>query len=125
MAAIIKKNVGLAQRGIQDATIREGKEGVILTTTSKEDAGRLEQQIKENTRNIQVKRPKENKYPIKVIGLSEEEDMENVEKIIQENHLPCQPEDITLKKNWKGKRDNSSVHPQQSRTSSYEQQEPP
>lgn len=110
VATMIKRNIDPAQLGIQDATMREGKEGVILTTTSKEDAGKLEQQIKNNTTNNQVKRPKENKYPIKVIGISEDEELENVvEKIIRQNHLPCEPEDITLTKNWKGKQEITAV----------------
>lgn len=57
---------------------------------------------------MQIKRPKDNQYPIKLIGI--DEDTETiVERIIQQNHLPCKPEDIEVKKTWKGRLGTTAV----------------
>lgn len=110
VAAMIKKNIDPTELGIKDAAMKQGRDGVILTTTSKEDAGKLEHLIQQNARNVQVKRAKENKFPIKIVGIDEEEDMEKVvERIIEQNHLPCEPDDIILKKNWKGRQGRTAV----------------
>ncbi|KAL1445710.1 hypothetical protein MTO96_029055 [Rhipicephalus appendiculatus] len=41
MADLIKKTVNPTDLGIPDATIKEGRQGIILTTASKESSGKL------------------------------------------------------------------------------------
>lgn len=110
VSTLIKKKINPTELGLQDVVMRPGKQGVIITTTSKEASGRLETQLQQKMRNVQVKRPKENKYPIKLIGVDEEEDADSLpEKIIGQNNLLCDPEDMVVRKTWKGKQGTTVV----------------
>lgn len=108
----MKKQVDPTKLDIPDATMRAGTEGIVITTTSKEAVGKLQAQLKGRAglRQLQVKRPKENTYNIKVIGIEEEIDAEELpERVVTQNHLNCEPEDITVKKTWKGRRGTTVV----------------
>ncbi|KAH7985610.1 hypothetical protein HPB49_026343 [Dermacentor silvarum] len=89
---LIKKKVDPIQLGIRDATMKAGREGVILTTTSKETSTKLQEHIqgKVELKNLQIRTPKENRYHIKVIGIDEDMETDGLEtKIIEQNHLQC------------------------------------
>ncbi|KAH7933263.1 hypothetical protein HPB49_011013 [Dermacentor silvarum] len=109
---LIKKKVDPIQLGIRDATMKAGREGVILTTTSKETSTKLQEHIqgKVELKNLQIRTPKENRYHIKVIGIDEDMETNGLEtKIIEQNHLQCSPEDINIKKRWKGRQGDTIV----------------
>ncbi|KAH7933597.1 hypothetical protein HPB49_014199 [Dermacentor silvarum] len=64
---LIKKKVDPIQLRIRDATMQAGREGVILTTTSKETSTKLQEHIqgKVELKNLKIRTPKENRYHIK------------------------------------------------------------
>ncbi|KAH9372426.1 hypothetical protein HPB48_016963 [Haemaphysalis longicornis] len=63
VSTLMKKKINPTELGLQDVVMRPAKQRVIITTTSKEASGPLETQLQQRIRNVQVKRPKENKYP--------------------------------------------------------------
>ncbi|KAH9384422.1 hypothetical protein HPB48_026429 [Haemaphysalis longicornis] len=110
VATLIKKSIHPTDLGLRDATLKPGREGVIITTTSKEGAENIEAHLQRRTKDLQIKRPKENKYPIKVIGIDEQEEPGTiVQTIIEQNNLPCTTADIELKKTWKGKQGTTAI----------------
>ncbi|XP_075531277.1 uncharacterized protein LOC142564241 [Dermacentor variabilis] len=109
---LIKKKIDPLQLGIRDATMKAGREGVILTTTSKEASTKLQKHMqgKVELKNLHIRTPKESRYHIKVIGLEEDMETNGLEKkIIEQNHLQCNPEDMAVKKRWKGRRGDTIV----------------
>lgn len=83
MANLIKKQVDTTKLDIPNATMRAGREGIIITTTSKEAVGKLEAQFKGRAGLRQLpkpkSRPKDNTYNnIKVIGINEEIDVDGL-----------------------------------------------
>ncbi|KAH9371600.1 hypothetical protein HPB48_000838 [Haemaphysalis longicornis] len=110
VASLIKKSIHPPDLGLRDATIKPGREGVIITTTSKEGSAKIETHLQGKTKDLQIKRPKENRYPIKVIGIDEEEEAGTiVQTIIEQNNLPCTTRDIEVKKTWKGRQGTTAI----------------
>lgn len=106
VARLIKQQVDLTRLNIQDATLRPGREGVVITTSSKEAVGKLEAQIQRKTalQHLQVRKPNEYLYNIKIIGIDEETDMDTLpETLVKQNHLTCDPNDLKVTKTWKGR----------------------
>ncbi|KAL1475597.1 hypothetical protein MTO96_037182 [Rhipicephalus appendiculatus] len=74
MADLIKKTANPTDLGIPDATMKEGGQGIILTTASKESTGKLEShiRIRPEFHQLKVNKPKENRFNIKIIGVDED-----------------------------------------------------
>ncbi|KAH9374341.1 hypothetical protein HPB48_017542 [Haemaphysalis longicornis] len=92
--------------------MRPGREGVVITTTSPEDAGKLQEQLRQKPalQNLQVKTPKDYVYPIKVIGIDEDMDMDSLkETIIQQNRFSCETTDMKVITTWKGRQGTTAV----------------
>lgn len=107
VASLLRQRVDPLDLGIQEATIRPGREGIVVMTKSKEDSAKILQFIQKDRelRNVEAKLPKENRIHKKIIGLEDEIDEVNLPaRIIRQNRLVCSPEDITIKKTWPGKR---------------------
>ncbi|KAH7963772.1 hypothetical protein HPB52_022882 [Rhipicephalus sanguineus] len=107
VASLLKQRVDPLDLGIQEATIRPGREGIVVTTKSKENSAKILQFIQNDRemRNVKAKLPQENRIHKKVIGLEDEIDEVNLPaRIVMQNRLARSPEDITIKKTWPGKR---------------------
>lgn len=112
VAKLIKEQVDLSKLGIQEATMRPGREGVVITTTSKEAVGKLQTQLQTRAafQQLQIKKPKEHLYNVKIIGLDEDTDIDTLtENMVKQNCLTCEPTDIKVLKTWKGKRGGTVV----------------
>ncbi|KAH9378835.1 hypothetical protein HPB48_013803 [Haemaphysalis longicornis] len=112
VAQLIRKQVSLTKLGIQDATMRPGREGVVITTNSKEAASKIQAELQGSTalHHLQVRKPREPLYTVKVIGIEDEIDLTTLpETIIEQNHLACQPADIRIQKSWKGKQGMTTI----------------
>ncbi|KAL1460425.1 hypothetical protein MTO96_043300 [Rhipicephalus appendiculatus] len=97
---------------MQDATIRPGREGIAVTTTSKEDSAKILRFIEYDNemKDVQAKLPKDNMIHVKVIGLEYDMDNDNLPaRIVKQNRLACSPEDIIVKKTWSGRRGKISI----------------
>lgn len=72
VAGLIKKQVDLTKLGIENATMRPGRQGVVITTSSKEAMTKLEAHMKRRTtlQQLQVSRPKEPEYYLKIVGIA-------------------------------------------------------
>lgn len=112
VAQLIRKQVSLTKLGIQDATMRPGREGVVIMTNSEEAASKIQAELQSSTalHHLQVRKPREPSYTVKVIGIDDETDLTTLpEKIIEQNHLACQPADIRIQKSWKGKQGMTTI----------------
>ncbi|XP_075530182.1 uncharacterized protein LOC142563519 [Dermacentor variabilis] len=80
VAALIKRKVDPVTLGLQDATMRNGREGVVVTTSSKEASSKLLTHFEKDKdlKNLTTKLPKENRLQIKVIGIDEDTDLETL-----------------------------------------------
>lgn len=106
VAKLIKEQVDLTRLDIQDATMRPGREGIVITTSSKEAVGKLEAQLqrKPALQQLQIKKPSEHLYNIKIIGIDEDTDFDTLtETVVKQNQLTCQPTDLKVQKRWKGR----------------------
>ncbi|KAH7933106.1 hypothetical protein HPB49_008240 [Dermacentor silvarum] len=106
VAELIKKKVDPLHTGIEDAQMRPGREGIVMTTSSKEASDKLMRILEKDKdlRPLTVKQPKQNRLQVKVVGVEEELDIETLpERIIAQNRLNCSTEDIMVKKTWEGK----------------------
>ncbi|KAL1476837.1 hypothetical protein MTO96_036200 [Rhipicephalus appendiculatus] len=85
----------------------QGGRGIVVTSTSKEDSAiilRFIQNDKEMN-EVEAKLPKENRIHVKVIGLEDEIDDDNLPaRIVNQNRLACSPEELVVKKTWSGRR---------------------
>lgn len=107
VASLLRQRVDPLDLGIQEATIRPGREGIVVMTKSKEDSAKILQFIQNDRelRKVEAKLPKENRIHKKIIGLEDDIDEVNLPaRIVRQNRLACSPEDITIKKTWPGKR---------------------
>ncbi|KAL3192727.1 hypothetical protein MRX96_058780 [Rhipicephalus microplus] len=112
MAELIKTRISPTEAGLPDATMREGRQGIILTTTSKESSDKLEKILRARNefQQLKVKKPKQNRFNIKVIGVDDELANDTLpQRIIEQNRLECNPEDISVQKSWKGKQGTTLV----------------
>lgn len=112
VAKLIKTQVDLTRLEIKGATMRPGREGVVITTTSSEDVGKLQEQLKKKPalQNLQVKTPRDYVYPIKVVGIDEDTDIGSLkETIVQQNSLSCDSTDLKLLKSWNGRQGITAV----------------
>lgn len=106
MAELIKKKINPTDLGLPDATMKEGRQGIILTTASKESSGKLENHLRARTefQQLKVNKPKENRFNVKVVGVDEELVNDALpERLIEQNNLLCNPDDILVKKTWRGR----------------------
>lgn len=106
VAELIKKKVDPLHTGIEDAQMRPGREGIVMTTSSKEASDKLMRILEKDKdlRPLTVKQPKQNRLQVKVVGVEEELDIETLpERIIAQNRLNCSTDDIMVKKTWDGK----------------------
>ncbi|KAH9378604.1 hypothetical protein HPB48_018322 [Haemaphysalis longicornis] len=110
VASLFKKSIHPPDLGLRDATIKPGREGVIITTTLKEGSAKIETHLQGKTKDLQIKRSEENKYPINVIGIDEEEEAGTiVQTIIEQNNLPCTTRNIEVKKTCKGRKGTTAI----------------
>ncbi|KAL3255708.1 hypothetical protein MRX96_046676, partial [Rhipicephalus microplus] len=112
MAELIKTKINPTEAGLPDATMREGRQEIILTTASKESSGKLERILRSRNgfQQVKVNKPKQNRYNIKVIGVDDELANDALpQRIIEQNRLECNPEDILVRKSWKGKQETTLV----------------
>lgn len=112
MADLIKKKVNPIELGIQDATMKEGRQGIILTTTSKESSGKLEShlRVRSEFHQLKVNKPNENRLNIKVAGVDEDTANDTLpQRLVEQNHLQCNPDDLLVKKKWKGRQGSTVV----------------
>ncbi|KAH9379287.1 hypothetical protein HPB48_007515 [Haemaphysalis longicornis] len=112
VAKLIKEQVDLTRLDIQDATMRPGREGVVITTDSKEAVGKLEAQLqrKPALQQLQVKKPNEYLYNIKMFGIDEDAVFDTLtETVVKQNHLTYEPTDLKVQKKWKGRQGDTVV----------------
>ncbi|KAH7983127.1 hypothetical protein HPB52_009424 [Rhipicephalus sanguineus] len=112
VATLLRNQLDPLELDIPDATIRPGKEGIVVITSSKEDANKLLQWIQSDKalKQLKAKTPRENKIHVKVIGLEDDIDYENLPaRIISQNKLTCTPDDIVVKKTWSGRRGTTAI----------------
>ncbi|KAH7964145.1 hypothetical protein HPB51_027619 [Rhipicephalus microplus] len=112
MAELIKTKINPTEAGLPDATMRECRQEIILTTASKESSGKLERILRSRNgfQQVKVNKPKQNRYNIKVIGVDDELANDALpQRIIEQNRLECNPEDILVRKSWKGKQETTLV----------------
>ncbi|KAH9384452.1 hypothetical protein HPB48_026460 [Haemaphysalis longicornis] len=61
-------------------------------------------------KDLQIKRPKENRHPIKGFGIVEEEEARTtVQMISEQNNLPCTTREIQVKKTCKGRQGTTAI----------------
>lgn len=92
--------------------MRSGRDGVVITTTSSEDVGKLQEQLRQKPalQKPQVKTPKDYVYQIKAVGIDEDTDMGSLkETIVQQNSLSCETTDLKLLKSWNGRQGITAV----------------
>ncbi|KAH7961084.1 hypothetical protein HPB52_001835 [Rhipicephalus sanguineus] len=108
VASLLRQRVDPLDLGIQDATIRPGRlQGIVVTTTSKEDSAKILQFIQNDKemKNVQAKLLKENRIHMKVIGPEDDIDNDNLHaRIVNQNRLVCSPDDIVIKETSPGRR---------------------
>lgn len=113
ITSLIQKNIDPCDLGLKDVTMRRGKQGIVITSTSKEALQKLEEVIqkREETRKLlEVKAPKEKLPEVKVVGIQEnitEEDIPG--KILRQNHLQCEESDFLVKTTWIGKQGKTAI----------------
>ncbi|KAH7962801.1 hypothetical protein HPB52_018054 [Rhipicephalus sanguineus] len=107
MATLLRKQLDPLELDIPNATIRPGREGIVVTTSSKEGTDKLLQRIQNDRalKQLKAKAPREMRIHVKVIGLEDDLDCEDLPaRIVNQNRLACTPEDIVVKKTWPGRR---------------------
>lgn len=106
LQSMLKKKIDPTKVGLMDATMRMGREGVVVTTTSKEALENLKGAIyqDEEIREVHIKTPKPRRLEMKVVGIDPDTEIETLkERIINQNHLQCDTEDIEIRRHWTGK----------------------
>ncbi|KAL1443851.1 hypothetical protein MTO96_045792 [Rhipicephalus appendiculatus] len=107
VADILRRRVDPLELGIRDAAIRPGRQGIVVTTSSKEDSEKILRCIQndQKMKDVEVKLPKETRIHVKIIGLEDDVDKEDLPaRIVKQNHLRCSPDDIIIRKTWPGRR---------------------
>lgn len=106
LQSVLKKKIDPSKVGLMDATMRMGREGVVVTTTSKEALENLKGAIYQDKEigEVHIKTPKSRRLEMKVVGIDPDTEMETLnERIINQNHLQCDTEDIEIRRHWTGK----------------------
>ncbi|KAH7952900.1 hypothetical protein HPB49_002466 [Dermacentor silvarum] len=102
----LKSTVDPATLGLTDPSLRPGKEGMVVISTSKEGIETLAKTIQEDPdlKDLQVKKPKGRSLEVKVVGIDDNLDVNNLSAtIVKQNNLDCAPTDIEVKRTWNGK----------------------
>lgn len=105
--AAIKKRIDPQELGLSDPEMREGKRGMVVSTSSKEGLKNLENLMENDPElraRMKTQRPKSKKPELKIIGIDEELTSEEIiRKLISQNRLTCTEEDIKIVTTWQGK----------------------
>ncbi|KAH6938426.1 hypothetical protein HPB50_009168 [Hyalomma asiaticum] len=92
VAALIKRRVDPVEIGAGDVSMRNGREGVVITTSSKEATAQFINKIQTDSSltALRTKLPREKRLHIKITGITDEIDpLALTEKMVAQNHLPC------------------------------------
>lgn len=103
---VLCRKVDPATLGLSNVHVRPNRSGVVVTSTSREGLLKLQEKIKTDPtfKDLTAKEPKKIRPEIKVTGIQEEiEDEEIIGKIIQQNNIEAEEDDFNLVKTWKGK----------------------
>lgn len=106
LESVVKRKIDPAKLGLTDAAIRPGRDGVVVTTTSKAALEKLKEAIQKDkeTQDLQTKTPKPRKMEMKVVGIDPDTDLETLtHRIVSQNHLDCNEMDLELRRHWNGK----------------------
>ncbi|KAL3242999.1 hypothetical protein MRX96_020678 [Rhipicephalus microplus] len=98
--------------GLTDPALRPGKEGMVVISTSKEGIETLAKIIQEDPdlKDLQVKKPKGRNLEVKVVGIHDNMDVNNLSgTIVKQNDLDCAPADIEVKRTWNGKNGTTAI----------------
>ncbi|XP_065308873.1 uncharacterized protein [Dermacentor albipictus] len=104
--SVLKRKIDPSKLGLTDASMRPGRDGVVVTTTSKGALEKLKEAIQgdRETQNLQFRNPKPRRIEMKVVGIDPDTDIEALtNRIVSQNHLGCSEEDIELRRHWDGK----------------------
>lgn len=109
---MVCRKVDPSQLGLTDVQVRINQRGVVVTSTSREGLEKLKKLINSDKDmcELKTKEPKKKLPEIKVVGIEEDiNDEEIVNKIITQNNLNVDQEDLELVRTWKGKIGKSAV----------------
>ncbi|KAH7955550.1 hypothetical protein HPB52_001246 [Rhipicephalus sanguineus] len=101
---VIRKKVDPHELGIHEPEMRPGKNGVVITATSKTVLKNLETYIVNDPElgsKMQIQQPKLKRPEVKVIGIEENLTPQDItRKIISQNGLKCSEEDVKITDAW-------------------------
>lgn len=110
---MVKRKVDPQRLGVPEPEMRPGKEGIVITSTSKKGLQRLEEFIKQDDelgKKLKTRQPKGKQLEIKVIGIDEEMENEDIlRRIVQQNELDCSLENVQVTRTWKGKNGKTAI----------------
>ncbi|KAK8768415.1 hypothetical protein V5799_015119 [Amblyomma americanum] len=102
----LKKIMDPMEMDIKDTTMRSGKEGVVIVSTDAPSLEKVEKKIQSDSGllDLQIHHPKGRRMEMKVVGVDQEmEDEELITRIICQNNLLCKEEDTEVKAKYKGR----------------------
>ncbi|KAH7981907.1 hypothetical protein HPB52_001755 [Rhipicephalus sanguineus] len=110
---VIRKKVDPHELGIHEPEMRPGKNGVVITATSKTGLKNLETYIVNDPElgsKMQIQQPKLKRPEVKVIGIEENLTPQDItRKIISQNGLNCSEEDVKITDTWTGKQGKTAI----------------
>lgn len=107
LSSLIKDNIDPFKLGLREVSMRKSREGIVIDSASKEGIKNLEEELNNNPATkgkIDTRRPKKRLPQIKIVRIPEDFPTKQLsERIVSQNDLNCDPEDITVVKSWKGR----------------------
>ncbi|KAL3225579.1 hypothetical protein MRX96_049175 [Rhipicephalus microplus] len=85
---------------------------MVVISTSKEGIETMAKIIQEDPdlKDLQVKKPKGRNLEVKVVGIDDNMDVNNLSgTIVKQNNLDCAPADIGVKRTWNGKNGTTAI----------------
>ncbi|KAH7968574.1 hypothetical protein HPB52_009831 [Rhipicephalus sanguineus] len=107
LTELICENIDPCSLGLRDVEMRPSRDGVVITSTSKEAISSLQRELETNAatrRTVEVTQGRKRFPQIKIVGISEDiTDEELPARLVTQNNLQCTAEDFTLAKSWRGR----------------------
>lgn len=99
--------------GLQEPDMRLGREGVVVTSSSKQGITKLEEYITKDralSSQLKVRRPRAKTLEVKIVGVEEDVDnTELIERLVTQNNLSCTVQEMQVKASWKGRNGKSFI----------------
>ncbi|KAH7932335.1 hypothetical protein HPB52_024705 [Rhipicephalus sanguineus] len=107
LSKLITQNIDPCSLGLRDVETRPVRDGVVISSTSKEAIASLQKELKSNDATghaIEVTQGKKRLPQIKVVGINEDLSDEEMQAcLLTQNDLRCTADDFILAKTWKGR----------------------